>query len=136
MSQERREPSGQGTKLPHSPYLAKVVGYVDASYMGSLRVVLMRHQGNKLVEYGQSMIVRYASPFYGVTSLEHVGSNTSEKTDGKTGFNDTQKSYGMWFVPPDLGVFVLCFFVNGNPALYRDWETDRKSTRLNSSHRL
>ena len=23
-----------------------------------------------------------------------------------------------------------------NAALYRDWETDRKSTRLNSSHRL
>ena len=23
-----------------------------------------------------------------------------------------------------------------SPALYRDWETDRKSTRLNSSHRL
>lgn len=116
MTIERREPSGQGTKLPHSPYLAKVVGYVDASYMGNLRVVLMRHQGNKLVEYGQSLIVRYASPFYGVTSLEHVGVNTAEKTDGATGFNDTQKSYGMWFVPPDLGVFVLCFFVNGNPA--------------------
>ena len=25
--------------------------------------------------------------------------------------------------------------VVGNDRLYRDWETDRKSTRLNSSHR-
>ena len=24
----------------------------------------------------------------------------------------------------------------GDPYKYRDWETDRKSTRLNSSHRL
>ena len=26
--------------------------------------------------------------------------------------------------------------VQGNGQSYRDWETDRKSTRLNSSHRL
>ena len=26
--------------------------------------------------------------------------------------------------------------ITGNKKLYRDWETDRKSTRLNSSHRL
>ena len=27
-------------------------------------------------------------------------------------------------------------FRYGSPDCYRDWETDRKSTRLNSSHRL
>ena len=37
-------------------------------------------------------------------------------------------------------VFLLCLAVIACDVLswrpYRDWETDRKSTRLNSSHRL
>ena len=47
---------------------------------------------------------------------------------------------GLWSVP--LGFFI--FFgsglflssVFGMAAKYRDWETDRKSTRLNSSHEI
>ena len=57
----------------------------------------------------------------------------------------------MWnFVYLDMLVLMLfwyvCLFVMGNGegsflffvygALYRDWETDRKSTRLNSSHEI
>ena len=37
-----------------------------------------------------------------------------------------------------LGLLVVAFkyFIDGedDEGLYRDWETDRKSTRLNSSH--
>ena len=37
-----------------------------------------------------------------------------------------------------LAVVCICLIaiVTGKQTLYRDWETDRKSTRLNSSHRL
>ena len=31
---------------------------------------------------------------------------------------------------------ILAFLIFLNLSIYRDWETDRKSTRLNSSHRL
>ena len=34
------------------------------------------------------------------------------------------------------GVPIEYFFEIEHHKIYRDWETDRKSTRLNSSHRL
>ena len=37
-----------------------------------------------------------------------------------------------WVVPVDDSFLYSTF--NTTPAMYRDWETDRKSTRLNSSH--
>ena len=33
-------------------------------------------------------------------------------------------------------ITVIALLEYGRGGLYRDWETDRKSTRLNSSHRL
>jgi hypothetical protein len=30
-------------------------------------------------------------------------------------YNNTQKSYGMWMIPPDPGTIVVVFFVDGNP---------------------
>jgi hypothetical protein len=46
------------------------------------------------------------SPFYGVTSSRFEG-NSSEN------FNDVQKSYGMWMVPPDVGTTVIVIFPQG-----------------------
>jgi hypothetical protein len=37
-----------------------------------------------------------------------MGENTND-------FNDTQKSYGMWMVPPDIGTQVLVIFIDGDP---------------------
>jgi hypothetical protein len=34
----------------------------------------------------------------------------------KEDFNDTQKSYGMWFPCPEIGTTVICTFIEGNPA--------------------
>ena len=47
----------------------------------------------------------YCTPFYGVTDAR----------DGKD-YAGNPHSYGMWFVPPDIGIKVLCTFVNGDPA--------------------
>ena len=46
------------------------------------------------------------TPFYGVTSPEFLG-----KEDD---YNNTQKSYGMWFVPPDVGTTVVVIFIDGD----------------------
>ena len=43
---------------------------------------------------------------YGTTNIADINSNTD--------FRDSQQSYGMWFVPPDVGNRVLVMFVEGN----------------------
>jgi uncharacterized protein (DUF2345 family) len=96
-------------------YKAIVVGHVDPSYMGTLRVCLLKEQGNNKFDIKQQYSVKCATPFYGATDFNFQGENTAAKTDAQTGFDDTQKSYGMWFVPPDVGVTVLCMFANGEP---------------------
>jgi len=48
------------------------------------------------------------SPFYGVTSADFVGKDPDD-------YNSTQKSYGMWMVPPDVGTTVVIFFIDGDP---------------------
>ena len=117
MAQERR-PSVKVTdkaSIGRGPYLARIVSHLDPTFMGNLEVTLLREQGNRLGDDNQTYVVRCAMPFFGYTPYEFMGSNDASK---KTldGFNDTQKSYGMWFVPPDVGVNVLVFFVDGNPS--------------------
>lgn len=96
-------------KLPHpGPYLAEVVNNLDKSYMGSLEVALYENQANPTTLQSWTTIVKYLSPFYGVTSARFEGNNSGD-------FNDVQKSYGMWMVPPTVGTKVLVMFVNGEP---------------------
>ena len=102
---------GEGT------YLAKIVSHLDPSFMGALEVTLLREQGNTLGDNSQTYVVRCAMPFFGYTGYEFMGGNSTE--DGAStyeAYNDTQKSYGMWFVPPDVGVTVLVTFVDGDPS--------------------
>lgn len=49
------------------------------------------------------VIARYASPFYGVTTSQ----NTYQQS-----YNVQQKSYGFFFVPPDVGNKVFIFYPN------------------------
>lgn len=90
------------------PYLAKVISHADPSYMGNLQVELLKSTaaGNTPEALGETVTVRYLNPFYGVTPLS---ANTSNP-----GFYDSQQSYGMWFVPPDVGQKVMCIFVEGD----------------------
>lgn len=108
MAEENRKPASSG-KLPDpGPYLAKVVSHLDATYMGILEVQLLREVGNDDSLQGQLHQVKYLSPFYGVTSVDFV-------SDEDDNYNNTQKSYGMWMVPPDIGTTVMVIFVQGDP---------------------
>lgn len=109
----RKSESAANTEgIGTGPYLAKVVSHLDPSFMGGLEVTLLRNQGNMVGDENQSYTVKYMTPFFGSTAFEHMGSNKGNDD----AFNDTQKSYGMWFTPPDVGVTVLVVFVDGNPA--------------------
>ena len=116
---ELRRPSaeleGRTGGLTEGIYLARVISHLDSSFMGSLEVALLKDQANTTGEDTETFVVRYASPFFGYTPFESMGFNDGTKST-LDGFNDTQKSYGMWFVPPDIGVNVLVLFVNNDPA--------------------
>ena len=91
------------------PYEAVVVNNLDVKYMGSLEVEILRYTGagNTPEKSGEIFNVRYLSPFYGTTPNKGIKPND--------GYANTQKSYGMWAVPPDIGTKVLVIFAEGNP---------------------
>ena len=107
MPQETRKGANYGSPEP-GPFLAKVVSHLDPSYMGSLEVQLIHESGNDEDREGQLRTVKHLNPFYGSTSMEFVG-------DDPDTHDQTQKSYGMWFVPPDVGSIVACIFISGDP---------------------
>lgn len=90
------------------PFLARVVSHDRSKYMGTLQVELVNDVGRDQNSTGSVIQVRYLSPFYGVTGVQHLSENDD--------FNGTQKSYGMWMVPPDVGTLVMVIFVNGNAS--------------------
>lgn len=109
------EGEGKSGGLTQGIYLARVISHLDPSFMGALEVTLFKDQGNDPGDDSQLHIVKYAPPFFGYTGFEYMGKNDGTKSTIE-GFNDTQKSYGMWFVPPDVGVNVLVLFVDGDPS--------------------
>lgn len=90
------------------PFLAEVTNNIDPTYMGGLEVALFKGMPSSTAMQGGTFTVKYLSPFYGVTSLRYEGTNPKD-------FNDVQKSYGMWAVPPDIGTMVMVIFIDGDP---------------------
>lgn len=108
MSTERRLPYNKTfDKKLEGIQLATVIGHADPQFGGRLKVSLLRDQGNTIGEAPYS--VSPAFPFFGNTAYEFQGNNLED-------FNDTQKSYGMWFVPPDVGVTVMVVFIDSDPS--------------------
>ncbi len=106
MSTTPQRSTESSVQLNGGPYLARIVSNIDPKYMGSLQVQLLRDVGNSTRTEGQTIPVRYLSPFMGQTSYSH--------TDNNDNYNGTQKSYGFWAVPPDLGAIVAVIFIEGN----------------------
>ena len=94
--------------LHPGPFLARITNLLDPTYMGSVEVVIEKgFSGNSAIQ-SQTYIAQYMSPFYGVTNINYEGADP-------TNFDDVQKSYGMWMVPPDIGTKVLVIFLGGDP---------------------
>jgi len=89
------------------PFLAIVVGHQDSRYMGRIAVKLLRPTDNSLVD-GSIRVVSPLMPFAGRTSLTPNSGNDNS-------YDSTQKSYGMWMLPPDPGTRVMVWFINGDP---------------------
>jgi hypothetical protein len=89
------------------PFIAKVISNIDPTYMGVLEVEILRPSGATSGAEGQLHQVKYMSPFWGITSSDYLGQIDN--------YNNTQKSYGMWMVPPDVGCYVMIIFIDGDP---------------------
>lgn len=107
MAEEHRAPIDKQPDKSTGPFLAKVVSHLDPQYMGTLEVELLTEVGNAPRAAGQLRKVKHMSPFMGSTAIEFVG-----KQDD---YGNTQKSYGMWMIPPDVGSTVMVIFVQGDP---------------------
>ena len=106
MAEETRLGQNESPQDP-GPFLAKVVSHLDPNYMGALEVQLLHEVGNDEDREGQLRTVKYLSPFYGVSNSAYLGEDPDD-------YDNTQKSYGMWMVPPDIGTIVMVIFVGGD----------------------
>ena len=99
------------TTLDPGPYVAIVKQNVDPTRMGRLKVVIPALAGTSKVSEGELISVEYAPPFYGAKSVQGVNATTPGS------FQDSQHSYGMWMVPPDIDSRVLVIFAEGKISL-------------------
>ena len=89
------------------PFEAIVRNVLDPKYSGAIEVELVKtlDSGNATTT-GQFITAKYLSPFYGTTNVAGLNKNKDHR--------DSQQSYGMWFVPPDVGNTVMVMFIEGN----------------------
>ena len=89
------------------PFLAEVRSHLDPIYMGKLEVSIVKNMPGWIKTQAETYIASYCSPFMGSTSVRYEGNNSSD-------FNDVQKTYGFWAIPPDIGNTVMVMFSLGH----------------------
>lgn len=83
-------------------HIAEVMDTRNVTHNGAIKIWIVNSPYPK-TESDKWLTAYYSTPFAGSTP------DNSESYD----FEDTKKSYGMWFTPPDVGNHVLVCFVNG-----------------------
>lgn len=99
-----------GENLTPGPYIGIIKSNADTNRNGTLKVWIPHLSGNEENPL-EWHTVRYAPPFYGFTQS---GSDSEEEKSNPNVYSEVKHSYGMWFVPPDVGVKVLVVFANGD----------------------
>lgn len=98
-----------GVPTEFGPFLGKVMNNIDPTRSGRLQVYIEAFGDNsENSDDNKWTTVSYLPPFYGVTPTVSAGDATTG------GYPGNQNSYGMWFTPPDLGMYVICVFVDGD----------------------
>ena len=109
---KRTSSAAESKEFKPGPFIAIVRNHLDSTYMGGLEVELLTasQSGNSTNSPGQLVPVKYLSPFYGITSYD--GMNKNE------GHTNSQRSYGWWGVPPDIGSKVLVIFAEAGDGYW------------------
>jgi len=95
--------------LLHGVYSGFVRDARDVQLNGRLRVWVPELGSVPDKESGW-ITVSYCSPFAGATNV-----NTASRTNFQK-FDNTQTSYGMWMIPPDINNQVIIMFINGDSS--------------------
>jgi GH24 family phage-related lysozyme (muramidase) len=90
-------------------YLGEVTSTKDLERMGRVQVFISALSKDKEQNTGLYDCL-WSSPFAGSTPAAAIGNKIEQ-------YQDTQKSYGMWMIPPDVGNLVLVAFGNGSTKL-------------------
>jgi hypothetical protein len=101
-----------GVPAEFGPFAGIVMSTVDPTRAGRLRVYIDAFAAGtdqNMQDEATWTTVSYMPSFYGSTPLQGTA-NAGEY--GK--YPGNQNSYGMWFTPPDVGITVMCVFVNGD----------------------
>ena len=99
------------TNISPFPYIGIVKNNLDPTRCGRVQVFIPELGGNP-DDPANWRTISYASPFMGYTSTEI---NQTDVQDNKESFTNVSHTYGMWMVPPDIGVEVICMFIAGDP---------------------
>ena len=88
------------------PYLGVVKGNIDPTRMGRLKVHIPSLSKTSDPSENQLITCEYLAPFYGAKGGRYAKGAGID-------YADSQHSYGMWMVPPDLETKVLVIFAEG-----------------------
>jgi hypothetical protein len=100
-----------GVPAEFGPFTGVVKNNVDPTRSGRLQVYIEVFSGGNPDDPTKWTTVSYLPSFYGSTQP-----NLTAKSGAGT-YPGNQNSYGMWFTPPDIGITVICIFVNGDRNL-------------------
>jgi hypothetical protein len=101
-----------GINVSPYPYIGVVKNNLDPTRCGRVQVFIPEFGGNP-DEPSNWRTVSYASPFMGYTSTELQQTDNPSTAES---FDGVSHTYGMWMVPPDIGIEVIVIFVAGDPA--------------------
>ena len=107
-STENFQAAGRSSSL-FGVFLGFIKEATDVQRNGRLRVWIPEFGSAPENEDGWT-IVNYCSPFAGATNVNSISATDTQS------FDQTQTSYGMWMVPPDVGNEVLVMFINGDSS--------------------
>ncbi len=106
-----------GLFMFNSPLIGVVKNNIDPTCSGRLQVYIPQFGGADANNPTNWVTVAYSSPFRGQTKREPQTSEYVDTTVDYTDLNENSfQSYGIWFVPPDINLRVLCIFANGDPT--------------------
>jgi len=100
------------TRVDPYPYIGIVKNNLDPTRSGRLQVWIP-DLGAAEDDQLNWRTVSYASPFMGYTSHQQ---SASDPINTDNTFEGVNHSYGMWMVPPDIGVQIIVLFIAGDPT--------------------
>jgi len=116
MSDNRENPKGTpqnykmdrgGYNAQSGPFIGEVMNNIDPARLGRLEVYIDTFSGPTKTNDTRWVTVSYLPPFYGYTQPSGTASGVGT-------YPGNPNAYGMWFTPPDIGIKVICIFVNGD----------------------